>query len=243
MREGIYLIFAIIPAVLWIYYFYTHDKGERDPLILLILAAMVGAAVVIPTALSEIFITKNILPLFIPQSKIAPITAHSQFTIFLIFNLALIAIIEEVFKFLAVRLTVYNSRHFSEIADGIVYMVAAALGFAAFENFLYFLNFGQKIIVARSIFTPFFHASASAIVGHYLALAKWDKSYSKKVYVALILAILLHFVYNFLVFSASFYGNYLYTILAIILLAISGRWMLQKFKETEDLDEEEKINL
>lgn len=243
MKEGIYLIFAIVPAILWIYYFYTHDKGERDPLRFLILAAVIGAVAVIPAALVEIFITKSILPLFISSSKIAPISAHSKFTIFLTFNLIIISVIEEVFKFLSIRLTVYNSRYFSEIADGIVYMVAAALGFAAFENFLYFLNFGQDVIVARSIFTPLFHVSASAIVGHYLALAKWNKSYNKKVYVALLCAIILHFIYNFLVFSASFSGSYLYTILAIILLAVSGRWMLEKFKETEDLDEEEKINL
>jgi RsiW-degrading membrane proteinase PrsW (M82 family) len=203
MKEIIYLIFAVIPTILWVLYFYKHDKGEKEPCKFLIYAVILGAAVVIPAAFLELFVTKNLIPLFFPHAKVAPISAYPSFASFLIYNLIAIAIIEEVLKFLVIRFTVYRAKCFNEVADGIVYMVAAALGFAAFENFLYFLKFGQEVIFIRSLFTPLFHASASAIVGHYLGLAKWDKKFQKKVYLALICAIILHFVYNFLVFFVS----------------------------------------
>lgn len=238
MKESLYLIFAVIPAFLWIYYFYKHDRGEKEPKRLLILAAVFGAIAVIPAAFLEIFITKNIIPFFFPQIKAAPISAYSTFAVFLILNLIVVSVVEEVLKFLSVRLTVYNSERFNEISDGIVYMVTAAFGFAAFENFLYFLNFGNEVIFVRSLFTPLFHASASAVVGHYLGLAKWDKKFRRNVYLALIFSIVLHFLYNFLVFFSSFAESFFYIILAILLLAFSGKWMMDKFKECEDMDEE-----
>jgi len=239
MKEFLYLVFAIIPAFLWIFYFYRQDEGEseKEPCGLLVYAAIFGAAAVIPAAFVELFVTKNLIPLFFPSVKfIAPISSYPQFTSFLISSLIIIAIVEELVKLLVVRLSIYRARCFNEVSDGIIYMVAAALGFAAFENFLYFLKFGQEVIFARSLLTPLFHASASAIVGHYLGLAKWDKKYRIKVYLAIPCAIGLHFIYNVLVLSASMTDNNLYTALAIILLAISGKWMLDKFQETEEID-------
>lgn len=237
MKESIYLIFAIIPAVLWIFYFYTHDKGEKEPLKLLFYSAFFGALVVIPVAFLELFIIKNLIPYFFPQFKIAPISAYTNFSSFLLISLLIISIIEEIFKFLAVRLTIYNSKYFNEIADGIIYMVAAAFGFAAFENFLYFLNFGNELIFVRSLFTPLFHASASSIVGHYLGLLKWDsKKFGWHIYLALFFAIILHFFYNFLVFFAGFSDNFLFILLAVLVLVFSAKWMFDKFKKSEEID-------
>jgi len=237
MKNIIYFIFALVPAILWIWYFKSHDKAEKEPLRLLIFSAFLGAVAVIPAALVEVFIAKNIIPFFFPQKQIAPLIIYGGFTSFLILNLLVVSIVEEVFKFLSVRLTVYNSKNFNEVSDGIIYMVSAAFGFAAFENFLYFLKFGQDVIFMRSLFTPLFHASASAIVGHYLGLAKWDKCFSKKVYLALAFSVGLHLVYDSLVFFSVLQENSLYMILAIVLLIISGYWMLRKFKECEDIDD------
>ena len=236
MEKITYLIFAIIPAVLWILYFNKKDKGEKEPARLLILAACLGALAVIPAAFLELFFTRNIIPFFFSDLKDVSTSIISNSPALFI-NLFVVSVIEEILKFLSIRLTIYNSRYFNEISDGIIYIVAAALGFAAFENFLYFLNFGNDIIFARSLFTPLFHASASAIVGHYLGLAKWDKKYRKKVHLALIYSIILHFVYNSLVFFSQFTGGMLLISLAIVLLAFSGKWMLDTYRQTEEMDD------
>ncbi|MCL5011121.1 MAG: PrsW family glutamic-type intramembrane protease, partial [Patescibacteria group bacterium] len=47
-----------------------------------------------------------------------------------------VALIEELVKFLAVRLTVFRSVEFDEPLDLMLYMIIVALGFAALENIL-----------------------------------------------------------------------------------------------------------
>lgn len=245
MKESTYFICALIPAVLWIWYFYRHDKGEREPARLLILAAFLGAVAVIPASFLENLFTQSARPLLLSEAKDFPISLLSTFWFFIILNLIIVSIVEEIAKFLAIRLTIYNSKYFNEVSDGIIYMVAAAFGFAAFENFLYFLNFGNNVIFARSLFTPLFHASASAIVGHYLGLAKWNKCYKRKIYIGLICSIILHTVYNFLGFYPQFSGKiigYTMRFLVIILLVLSGKWMLDKFRETENIDDKYSLN-
>lgn len=227
MTHVLYIIFAIIPAFLWIYYFHKADKNEPEPVRLLVISAFIGALVVLPAAYTELFIAKNILPNF--GLKVSGSS-------FLLINLAVVAVVEEIFKFLAVRSSVYYSESFNEYSDGIIYMVSAAFGFAAFENFLYFLNFGHQIIVVRSIFTPLFHASASAIVGHYLGIVKFKGSGRKKILFAIIFASIVHYLYNLLVFRANIEGSFIFIGMAIVLLALSAKWMFDKFREAEKKD-------
>lgn len=234
MKQILYLIFAIIPAALWIYYFVKHDKAQKEPLGLLLLTALIGAAAVIPAGLLETFINNYILPFcFSDGGSFVNIGLSG----FIIASFISISVIEEVIKFFSVKLTVYKSKYFNEHADGIVYMVVAAFGFAAAENFLYFCKFGHEIIFLRSLFTPLFHASAAAHAGYYLGRLKLCECQKKNVYKGLLFAIFLHFTYNVLVFSAGAYNNHLFTLLAVVLLIWSGNWMINKFKQTEYEDE------
>lgn len=235
IKESIYLFFAIIPAILWIYYFYTHDK-KKEPLGLLIFSALLGSIAVIPALFLEWLVIKNIIPFFFSNAQTTLTDPYGYLTGFLIINIVIVSLVEEVLKFLPVKLVIYKLKYFNEISDGIIYMVATAFGFAAFENFLYFLNFGQEIIFIRSLFTPLFHASASAIIGYYLVLVKKNKAPKEKLFLAFAFSIALHSVYNFLAFFSGFSGNSFYMILTVLLLAFSGKWMLDKFKKAEDLD-------
>jgi len=234
MNETLYFIFAIIPAIAWINYFYRTDKGEPESIKLLLIAFFMGALVVIPAAYIEIFVTKNLLPSLFFNGEPIPTTF---FPYFILFSFIVVAIVEELFKYLSLRFSVYYSDGFNEYSDGIIYIVTVALGFAAFENFLYFLNFGPDIVVVRSIFTPLFHASASAIVGHYMIQMKYSKVYKRTVAFALMFSMIIHFLYNLLVYNFSSSGNYWYVIIASGLLLLSAKWMFDKFKEAEEIDE------
>lgn len=234
MREIFYFIFAIIPAIAWIYYFYKKDKGEPEPIRLLLIAFFMGALVVIPAAYLEIFITKNIISnIFSNSSQVFFLSL--SYVVF--FSFVSVAIIEEFFKYLAIRLSVYYSDDFNEYADGIIYIVAAALGFATFENFLYFVKLGPDIVVARSLFTPLFHASASSVVGHFMIQMKFSRVYKKKVAGAFVISALIHLLYNVLVYNFGLSDNYWYLVLASALLLLLAIWMIRKFKEEEEVDE------
>jgi len=236
MNEFFYLFFALVPAVLWITYFYKSDKSEPEPIRLLLISAFIGGLMVFPAGYLQLFFTKQVAPFFLSVFGVESSIYFSSIY-YLIVTLLIVAIVEELLKFLAVRFSAFYSNSFNEYSDGIIYMVAAAFGFAAFENFLYFLNFGHEIIFVRSVFTPLFHASVSAIAGHYLAMYKFNKKYRKHLIYSIIFSILVHFLYNFLVYLSSFADNFLYVVLAVLLLLLSAKWMFDKLKEEEERDE------
>lgn len=130
----------------------------------------------------------------------------------------LAAFIEEYMKYWIVRHSVVAKPDFDEPHDSIIYMIAAALGFAAMENILiafkiYPEGFAATIGIIALRFTgaTLLHALASGIVGYFLGLA-WFFYHFKKQIVAfgLILASFLHLIFNYLIFidpAAALPGN------------------------------------
>ncbi len=102
---------------------------------------------------------------------------------------------EESLKFLAVRLTVYRSPEFNEVMDGMVYMVSAALGFAATENVGYMLGFGYAVGFPRAILSYLAHISFSAILGFYMGKSKIEGQ-KNLIWAGFALAITLHWLYD-----------------------------------------------
>ena len=115
---------AIIPVIVLCIYINKKDKN-KEPFSILIKMFLFGAFSIIPVALIEVFIMEVFG--IDTESKHALVPA-------LIYTFFGIAIIEEFFKWLVVRIFGYNSKHFDEVYDIIVYSSFAALGFACFEN-------------------------------------------------------------------------------------------------------------
>src|SRR3989338_1037897 len=113
-----------------------------------------------------------------------------------------VAFVEESFKYLAVRYSAVGKSFFNDAQDAVVYMVAAALGFAAIENigFLFSApNVGSLVqtVAFRAVSANFLHAASSAIVGYFFALSIIHRQKRRKfLYTGLILATLLHGIYN-----------------------------------------------
>jgi len=111
---------SVIPAFLWMIYFYRSDRYAPEPKKLVARTFLVGALV----GAAMVFSLKE-LPFYVSLFSLAVFVA--PFT-------------EEIAKFLCVRWTVYNRSEFDEPVDGMVYATAAALGFASVENILYVVN-------------------------------------------------------------------------------------------------------
>jgi protease PrsW len=146
------------------------------------LAFAAGVLATIPSILFESF--------FHLRDQAATIILRDLFLSFL-----WVGIVEEFFKYLAVRLTVYRSKEFNEVMDGMIYMVSAALGFAATENVGYMLGLGYAVGFPRAILSYLAHISFSAILGFYMGKAKIEGRKSL-VLVGFIFAIPLHWLYN-----------------------------------------------
>lgn len=158
---GLFLL-SLLPALLWVWFFYRRDRFEREPVWLLARLFIAGMVAVLPAAAYE-YPFRQLL--FHPSDFVA-----RALLAFLVVGLG-----EEAAKLLAVYVAVYRSpgrQEFNEVLDGIIYAVTAALGFAAVENLLYTLAFGLGVAPVRAVAASLAHASFSGVMGYYLGLAR-----------------------------------------------------------------------
>ena len=134
-------------------------------------------------------------------------------------------IVEELGKFFAVKLSVYNHKEFNEPMDGIIYASAVALGFASIENGIYLFRISivskyllSNVILARSILSVPAHALFSSIWGYALGRAKFSKSQNKNLIIiaGIALAIAFHSLFNLLCFIQIYSSIGLLILIAIM---------------------------
>jgi hypothetical protein len=103
-----------------------------------------------------------------------------------------------------VYVSAYRSPEFNEVMDGIVYGVAGAIGFATLENIFYVLSMGAGVGVMRALFAVPGHAMWGAIIGFYMGMKKMHPESSLRYVLAgLVIAVLFHGIYDFVLFTAS----------------------------------------
>jgi RsiW-degrading membrane proteinase PrsW (M82 family) len=196
------LLISLLIALFWLRRFRKMDKYEKEPERLIYLAFFAGVLATIPTVLLE--------ALFRITTHPHPPPLRDFFIYFL-----WVGIVEESFKFLAVRLTVYRSSEFNEVMDGMIYMISAALGFAATENVGYMLGFGFSVWFIRAILSYLGHVSFSAILGYYLGKAKVE-SKGGLLWRGFILAITLHWFYDFFFVAGHFMESNMFVFLGLM---------------------------
>lgn len=191
------IVFSLVVALFWLRWFRKKDKYEKEPEQLIFLAFFAGVLATVPSVLLESFLGL--------RDQGSTVTLGNVFLSFL-----WVGIVEEFFKYLAVRLTIYRSNEFNEVMDGMVYMVSAAVGFAAMENVGYMLGFGYAVGFPRAVLSYLAHISFSAILGFYMGRAKIEGR-RNLILVGFILAVSLHWLYNsfFVLGTAESSGGFL----------------------------------
>lgn len=217
MRWTVLIVISLLPAVAWVWFFNRQDSEDREPLRLLIKAFVFGMISVVPAALLETPF-RGVL-----QGSVHPLNRLLSLVLF-------VGFVEELVKFLAFYVAVYNQDEFNEPLDGIVYAVTAALGFAAVENLLYTSSFGLAVVPARAIIASLAHASFSGIVGFYAAMVKfrgkpWIVGLS-----GLAIAAFLHGLYNFVIIDGTLPAG-----LAIPMVYVIYRFLASKIREARAL--------
>ncbi|WP_045033474.1 PrsW family glutamic-type intramembrane protease [Draconibacterium sediminis] len=183
------LVLALAPVVIIAAYIYFRDKYEKEPLRVLLFALLAGGLTVIPILFLERFLDRFTLQfpwLFAAAWKAFAVAAFS----------------EELFKYLALYLLIWKSPEFNEKFDGIVYAVYVSLGFAAVENVLYVMDGGLTTGIMRAITAVPAHAIFGITMGFYFGLAKfYEKQRQSLKQKALLFPILLHGIYDFILFT------------------------------------------
>jgi len=209
----ILLVLAVAPGVFWLWYFYRWDKFEPEPKVLVALMFVLGVLVTIPVALVQGFVALFIISPIVMAAVVAPV-------------------VEEYAKFFIVRRTMYRNPEFNEPMDGIVYAVAVRLGFASLENILYVFSaflespeLGVGTLVIRALLSVPGHAIFAGMWGYGLGVAKFAAPERRQAIVlqGLVLAMVLHGLFNFLLGLADFF---IYSLLVFLLVLIPVMWWL-----------------
>jgi protease PrsW len=190
----IIVLVAVAPCAFWLWIIYLGDRCKPGPKGLMVRTFIFGMLVAIPVALIE----SALYPGAIQDNLSLSTAAYLAFVV--------AGVTEETGKFLVVRFSAYNSPHFQQPEDGLIYTACAALGFATLENIIYVLSYGLQVILARGLFSNLAHVLFSSLWGYPLGLAKVGLLKHKYwIYLGLIGAMVAHGAFDFLFFTSSVY--------------------------------------
>ncbi|HEY9586381.1 MAG TPA: PrsW family glutamic-type intramembrane protease [Candidatus Paceibacterota bacterium] len=186
------LVGGILPAVIWLLFWLREDRLHPEPRSIVILTFIAGMIAV---------------PLAIPIQRAVNDPTNTSLT-FLLW-----AIIEEILKFGAFFLVALRSGEVDEPTDSLIYIMTAALGFAAAENALFLLepithgNITESLITGnmRFVGASLLHTVSSAFIGACMALTFYKAKFTKRfaIFVGLVGAIALHALFNIFIMKGS----------------------------------------
>ena len=145
---------AIIPGLLIIIYVYKKDKVEKEPLGLIIKIILFGIISCFAAAYLEMF-----------ESQFLPQYPKGSLEYALTTSFCMAAFVEEIVKFLAMKIGSWRYPGFNYRFDGIVYGVSAAVGFAIYENINYVAMYGLQTAIVRAFTAIPLHAFCGVFMG------------------------------------------------------------------------------
>ncbi len=190
-------IAAIIPIIGLCAFIYHKDRN-KEPKGLLALIFFLGILSIIPILICELLF-----------EFLIPMDTKASFPIIFLEVFFGVALFEEAFKWLITKFVGYNNREFDEVYDVIVYAVFASLGFACFENVLYVFSNGLGNAVMRGLLAVPGHTCFGIAMGFFLSRAKVAQLngnkdvYVKNVLLSLFVPMILHTLYDALLFSVA----------------------------------------
>ena len=225
-----YLLLAFLPPIFWLL-FYLREDRHPEPKRLLLAAFLGGMAAAGLAVVMEVLVLGRK-----GASALDGATLGGAVVTFLI-----IALIEEYVKYLAVKLLIEKRRDFNEPVDAMIYMMTAALGFAALENALFLLPvfhqnvaLGIDIAANRFLGANLLHALSSGIVGFFLARAWFHPHRRHFVALGIVAASLLHALFNTLILVRE--GISQGTWYLILLLALMATMVFIDFERLKRRD-------
>ena len=185
------LILAILPISFFAGWIYLKDRYEKEPPLKLIKYFLLGILVSIFAIILELYFSK--LNIF------SGISGY----IYTAFFVA--AFTEEALKSIILIPILLRDNDFNEKLDGIIYSIFLSLGFATVENIIYLmrerLDLSLELGITRGLISIPSHVMFAITMGYYISkykFAKEDSEKNKYLIYAIIIPILLHGVFDFI---------------------------------------------
>jgi len=190
------LYIAVGPGIAIAVFIYYSDKWEREPKMLVFKSFFLGGLAVFPSHYFE-GVAGEIIGMQALQDEHSPLFWLK--TIF--YALFIVALAEELCKFLFFKAFICDEREFSEPFDGIVYGGMIGCGFATVENIMYVFPQGQAVGMLRMITAVPAHAFFGIILGYFMGRAKFSQNQVRHLIQGLIIVVTLHGIYDIAAFS------------------------------------------
>jgi RsiW-degrading membrane proteinase PrsW (M82 family) len=222
-------VFAVVPAAIWLVFFYRFDRREPEPkqmvINVFVLGALIMAAIYQPV-LHGIFNIDE----WLYRSAVSRFFG----------GVLVVGFIEQFVIYLAVRYGVFDHPEFDERVDGVIYAVAAGLGVATVVNFIYVWERGGvdlDIGSIRVVVNALAYASLAGVLGYFIAQTRFEKTPVYYLPAGLTLTAALHGIFFALLgrtargFNVHPWGDlWLATILAGLLLLLAF-WLINRANE------------
>ena len=226
---AVYILAAVLPAIILLRYIYKHDTVEKEPPGLLLTLLFMGVlAALCATVLEAIF--QTVLDLLVdPGSPV--------YTILLAF--LVVAVVEEGTKFWLLKRRTWYHPAFNYRFDGIVYAVFVSLGFAAYENITYVLRYGLSVALPRALLAVPGHAAFAVVMGAFYGRARLREGWGdlrearRDLWTGYLFAVFLHGFYD----TCAMIGTPMSTVvfLVFIVLMYLGVFRLLKRESASDV--------
>src|SRR5687767_4147905 len=179
------VLLALVPAVLWLLFFYQQDRLEPEPVAnvarMFVIGLALAGAIGVPLT-DEFFHVQDWL------------YAGQPITTFLA-SVFVIGAVEAFIIYATVRYFIFDSPEFDERTDGVIYGTAAGLGYATALNMAFILENGGSALGSGEVFVAevaLAHAAIGGLLGYFLGRAKLEQEPTWWLPVGLVLAALLN---------------------------------------------------
>jgi protease PrsW len=161
------LLLALVPAALWLVFFYQQDRLEPEPVgnvaRMFVIGLALAGAIGIPLT-DQLFAVQNWLYRDTATTWLASIFVTGAVEAFIIFA--------------TVRYFIFDSAEFDERTDGVIYGTAAGLGYATALNLQFILANGGAALGSGEVFVAevaLAHAAIGGLLGYFLGRAKLEQ--------------------------------------------------------------------
>jgi RsiW-degrading membrane proteinase PrsW (M82 family) len=209
IQDVLAVIAAIIPGILICWYIYNMDKYEKESRLQLVFTFVIGMAITFPVMLLETHMSEWVS------------SRYTSLGVILFVSFIVVALTEELIKYLALMAYPYQRSFFNEPMDGIVYAVMIGMGFATIENILYASRDGLGTTLIRAFTAVPAHAAFAIMMGYFTGLGKFAATFRNKyrmLALGFVVPWLVHGLYDVFIIQEA-YDELI--ILALVVLAAS----------------------
>lgn len=188
---------GLLPALIWLFFWLKEDNLHPEPKKIILFSFLAGM-ITVPIVL---FFEK------IVYDSVTNITI----------SFILFATIEEIFKYTAAYTTGLSRKCDDEPIDNIIYLITAALGFAALENTLFLRDYIMNGDLTNALVTgsmrfvgsTLLHTVASATLGIFIAHSFYHSKKNKFILtiLGLISAVVIHSIFNLIIIKGDGSGT------------------------------------